>query len=108
MGDRHPTPSAEMEDNVDNAPSSSHDDHDTHYQRVSISGEDTSGVPMEDLDHASRLIIQALQLREKYMDLSQQSFAETTAHFLKSVLEKNLMNNIQHEDRKTIAGKLLH
>lgn len=43
------------------------DEHDfvPHFQRVSISGEDTSGVPLEDLERASKLLIQSLELRER-------------------------------------------
>lgn len=55
-----------------------------HFQRVSISGEDTSGVPLEDLEHASSLLIEALEIRERYMSLSMQSFPQTTERFLKS------------------------
>lgn len=76
-----------------------------HFQRVSISGEDTSGVPLEDLERASRLVIQALELRERYMSTSLQTFPTTTTRFLKSVHEKDRFSHIEHEDRKTIAGK---
>lgn len=54
-----------------------------HFQRVSISGEDNSGVPLEDLQQASTLLLQALRLREKYMTMSRQSFHPITARFLK-------------------------
>ncbi|XP_037919821.1 AMP deaminase 2 isoform X2 [Hermetia illucens] len=74
-----------------------------HFQRVSISGEDTSGVPLEDLERASRLVIQALELRERYMSTSLQTFPTTTTRFLKSVHEKDRFSHIEHEDRKTIA-----
>lgn len=84
-----------------------HDEHDfvPHFQRVSISGEDTSGVPLEDLERASRLVIQALELRERHMSISQQSFPQTTARFLKSVHEKTMSDDILHEDKRTTAGK---
>lgn len=75
------------------------------FQRVSISGEDTSGVPLEDLEQASKLLIQALDLREHYMYQSKQSFPSTTSRFLKSVHERNRFGPIEHEDRKTIAGE---
>lgn len=77
-----------------------------HFQRVSISGEDTSGVPLEDLERASRLVIQALELRENYMSTSNQSFPKTTARFLKSVHDKTMSEDILYEDKRTTAGKL--
>ncbi|XP_049863703.1 AMP deaminase 2 isoform X4 [Schistocerca gregaria] len=76
-----------------------------HFQRVSVSGEDTSGVPPEDLQQASRLLVQALHIREQYMAISQQSFPSITARFLRSVSSgcpHLLTNDIKHEDRKTI------
>lgn len=82
------------------------DEHDfvPHFQRVSISGEDTSGVPLEDLERASRLVIQALELRERHMSVSQQSFPQTTARFLKSVHEKTMSDTVEYEDKRTTAG----
>ncbi|XP_046801384.1 uncharacterized protein LOC124418638 [Lucilia cuprina] len=73
------------------------------FQRVSISGEDTSGVPLEDLERASTLIIQALEMRSRYMSISEQSFPTTTLRFLKTVHESDRFNKIQYEDRKSIA-----
>ncbi|XP_015915019.2 AMP deaminase 2 isoform X2 [Parasteatoda tepidariorum] len=55
----------------------------SHFQRVTVSGEHCSGVPLEDLQQASTLIQQALKLRQKYMSVSQQSFPAITARFLK-------------------------
>nr|XP_054760848.1 AMP deaminase 3-like [Lytechinus pictus] len=60
------------------------------YQRVSISGEDMSGVPPEDLHHASLSLVEALLIREKYMDLASQSFPRTTTYFLRQVDRKPL------------------
>lgn len=77
-----------------------------HFQRVSISGEDISGVPLEDLECASRLIIQALELRERHMSISHQSFPQTTARFLKSVHDKTMSDKVEYEDKRTTAGKL--
>ncbi|KFM77926.1 AMP deaminase 2, partial [Stegodyphus mimosarum] len=54
-----------------------------HYQRVAVSGEDTSGVPLEDLRQASQLIHEALKLRQQYMFYAKQSFPTVTARFLK-------------------------
>lgn len=83
------------------------DEHDfvPHFQRVSISGEDTSGVPLEDLEKASHLLIQALELRERYMHISYQSFPQTTGRFVRARQEKDA-HVVHHDDKKTIAGKL--
>lgn len=76
-----------------------------HFQRVSISGEDTSGVPLEDLEHASSLIIKALEIRERYMGHSLQSFPQTTQRFLKTFHNKKMGVNVEYEDKRTTAGK---
>lgn len=76
-----------------------------HFQRVSISGEDTSGVPLEDLEHASSLIIKALEMRERYMSLSIQTFPLTTERFMKSVHNKTMSTLVEYEDKRTTAGK---
>lgn len=82
------------------------DEHDfvPHFQRVSISGEDTSGVPLEDLEKASHLLIQALELRERYMSMSYQSFPQTTGRFVRARQEKDA-HIVHHDDKKTIAGE---
>ncbi|KAK0083900.1 hypothetical protein PV325_007963 [Microctonus aethiopoides] len=124
-----------------------------HFQRVSISGEDTSGlrfiltltkiddsfrcktcddlisnaqhilavdrsntnrqkwkkVPLEDLQRASQMLVQALYIREKYMNNSKQTFPSITSRFLRTV-DKRPMNTddeIQHDDRMAIAGSSL-
>ncbi|CAG4956920.1 unnamed protein product [Colias eurytheme] len=56
-----------------------------HFQRVAISGEDTSGVPLEDLQQASSYLVQALEIRKRYMEMSSQSFCSITARFLRSI-----------------------
>lgn len=68
------------------------------FQRVSISGEDTSGVPLDDLEHASKLLIQALSIRQRFMELSQQGFPELVGKYFSN--EEPFM---KHEDKKTIA-----
>ncbi|XP_021942583.1 AMP deaminase 2 isoform X4 [Zootermopsis nevadensis] len=75
-----------------------------HFQRVSVSGEDTSGVPYEDLEQAARLLVQALHVRERYMAVSHQTFPSTASRFLRSVDSgcPHLLDVIKHEDRKTI------
>ncbi|XP_067012263.1 AMP deaminase 2 isoform X2 [Anabrus simplex] len=81
-----------------------------HFQRVSISGEDTSGVPLEDLTQASRLLVQALHIRERYMAVSHQTFPSITSRFLRSVDSgaPHIIDDIQHEDRKTIEDHPVH
>lgn len=76
-----------------------------HFQRVSISGEDISGVPLEDLERASRCVIQALELRERNMSISHQSFSQTTARFLNSVYDKTMSDKVEYEDKRTTSGK---
>ncbi|GBP32329.1 AMP deaminase 2 [Eumeta japonica] len=56
-----------------------------HFQRVAISGEDTSGVPLEDLQQASSYLVQALELRKRYTEMSHQSFFSITARFLRNM-----------------------
>lgn len=77
------------------------DEHDfvAHFQRVSISGEDTSGVPLDDLERASTLLVKALELREKYMRTSHQYFPQTTARFLKSTHKEKY----SAQEKKSIA-----
>ncbi|XP_030745933.1 AMP deaminase 2 isoform X5 [Sitophilus oryzae] len=82
------------------------DEHDLyvpHFQRVSISGEDTSGVPLEDLERAAKLLIQALKIRKRYMKMSHQSFSSTAARFLDPEKEQE-----QHDDKQTIEEHGIH
>ncbi|XP_026468653.1 AMP deaminase 2-like isoform X3 [Ctenocephalides felis] len=81
-----------------------------HFQRVSISGEDTSGVPLEDLQQASNLLIRALHIRECYMANSRQSFPSMTSRFLRSVSTGTPKHkaDIKHGDRKTIEDHPVH
>ncbi|CAH1126561.1 unnamed protein product [Ceutorhynchus assimilis] len=74
-----------------------------HFQRVSISGEDTSGVPLEDLERASTLLIQALEIRKRYMNMSHQSFSSTVARFLDPDKEQQ-----QHDEKQTIEEHGIH
>ncbi|KFM57084.1 hypothetical protein X975_15511, partial [Stegodyphus mimosarum] len=63
-----------------------------HFQRVSVGGEHCSGVPLEDLQQASALLLQALKLRQKYMSYSGQSFPAITTRFLKPRDEHWILN----------------
>ncbi|KOB65988.1 AMP deaminase 2, partial [Operophtera brumata] len=66
-----------------------------HFQRVAISGEDTSGVPLEDLQLASSFLVQALEMRKRYMELSMQSYAMITSRFIRTLdAEGPTANNI--------------
>ncbi|XP_065304986.1 AMP deaminase 2 isoform X3 [Dermacentor albipictus] len=47
-------------------------------------------VPLEDLHQASKLLVSALRLREKYMEISQQSFPKATKRFLNQLKGKPL------------------
>lgn len=103
---KSPTQTAEFEDKSDSdddAPDRGQTDADINFQRVSVSGEDTSGVPLEDLERASTLLIEALKLRETYMGMSDQSFPTTTARFLKTVRLRDRYENLQD---KSVSGKL--
>ncbi|KHJ43448.1 hypothetical protein D918_06357 [Trichuris suis] len=57
-------------------------DADINYQRVAISGEEVSGVPLEDLRSASEEVIKALRIREKYMLRAGMQFPVTVKKFL--------------------------
>ncbi|KOB65923.1 AMP deaminase 2 [Operophtera brumata] len=66
-----------------------------HVQRVDISGEYTSGVPLEDLQLASSFLVQALEMRKRYMELSMQSYAMITSRFIRTLdAEGPTANNI--------------
>lgn len=61
---------------------------------------------MEDLQQASQMLVQALVIREKYMNNSKQSFPSITTKFLRSIDKRPVTSNdeVQHDDRKAIAG----
>ncbi|XP_070202857.1 AMP deaminase 2-like isoform X4 [Littorina saxatilis] len=59
------------------------------FQRISVSGEDTSGVPLKDLEQASKILVQMLTVRDKYMALSMQAFPKVTSRFLESLEEEH-------------------
>ncbi|XP_021362572.1 AMP deaminase 2-like isoform X5 [Mizuhopecten yessoensis] len=65
------------------------------FQRISISGEDTSGVPLKDLEEASKSLVKALMIREKYMAMSHQSFPNITARFLQNLEDKEDFHGIK-------------
>lgn len=55
------------------------------------------------------MLVQALVIREKYMNNSKQSFPSITTKFLRSIDKRPVTSNdeVQHDDRKAIAGKPL-
>lgn len=60
-------------------------------------------MPLDDLEHASKLLIQALSIRQNFMELSQQSFPELVGSYF-----SNEEPFIKHEDRKTIEDHPIH
>lgn len=65
-------------------------------------------MPLEDLEQASRLLVEALHIRDRYMDISNQTFPAVTARFLREMDNVSSLphsTTIVHEDKKTIAGK---
>uniref|UniRef100_A0A0N5AM92 AMP deaminase n=1 Tax=Syphacia muris TaxID=451379 RepID=A0A0N5AM92_9BILA len=63
---------------------------DVNYQRMAITGEELSGVPLEDLKFAAKELIDALVLREEYMERIGCPFPTTTKHFLHNHYPENL------------------
>jgi len=53
-----------------------------HFQRISATGEDITGVPIEDLKSASEMLVKALSIRQKYMRYSKQDFPSFVDRFL--------------------------
>ncbi|XP_048352086.1 AMP deaminase 2 isoform X3 [Sphaerodactylus townsendi] len=71
------------------------------FQRVTISGEETCGVPFTDLLDAAKSVVKALFIREKYMGFSLQSFCKTTDRFLQNLSEKPLAPRMYEEMPET-------
>ncbi|XP_041439800.1 AMP deaminase 2 isoform X1 [Xenopus laevis] len=71
------------------------------YQRVSISGDEKCGVPFIDLLDAAKSVVRALLIRQKYMNMSMQSFCRTTAQHLKELSEGTLDSPPQEEGPDT-------
>ena len=61
---------------------------------------------MEDLQNASKLLVKALKIRERYMTMSQQSFPSVTKKFLKRLDGKDSSDDSVHSDKATIEGEL--
>ncbi|CAL8295327.1 unnamed protein product [Boreogadus saida] len=58
------------------------------FQRVTISGDYCAGITVEDYEQASKSLLKALQIREKYSRLAFHRFSRTTAHFLRSAEDR--------------------
>uniref|UniRef100_A0A914NBR3 Uncharacterized protein n=1 Tax=Meloidogyne incognita TaxID=6306 RepID=A0A914NBR3_MELIC len=63
---------------------------DVNYQRMGLTGEELSGVPLEDLRSAARQLVDALRLRSEYMELVGGVFPSTTRNFLIGKYPSNL------------------
>ncbi|KAL1229090.1 AMP deaminase 2 [Trichinella pseudospiralis] len=76
---------------------------DINFQRVAISGEEVSGVPLEDLLHAADMIVEALKVRNKYMERAGQHMSKTVEKFIRheypANLESRICKNLQNRDR---------
>lgn len=88
-------------------------DYAPHYQRVFISGEESSNVPVEDISKSSKLLIEALRLRERYMAWAVQSFPSVTARFLREAGIDDPMSQCRQyvgscSDRKSIEDHPIH
>jgi len=53
-----------------------------HFQRITTTGDDCSGVPIEDLKSASEMLVKALDIRKRYMKYSLQNFPSYVDRFL--------------------------
>ncbi|XP_073471990.1 AMP deaminase 2 isoform X2 [Aquarana catesbeiana] len=71
------------------------------YLRVSIAGDEKCGVPFTDLLDAAKSVVRALFIRQKYMNLSMQSFFRTTAQHLKQLSDETLDSPLNEETADT-------
>jgi len=76
------------------------------YQRVNISGEDITGVTAEDLQSASKLLQKAIEIRQRYMKISGQSFSSDCEHFLREKGEK--LEPKQSVDKLSLRDNPVH
>ncbi|KAK5971696.1 hypothetical protein GCK32_004086 [Trichostrongylus colubriformis] len=63
---------------------------DVNYQRMAITGEELSGLPLEDLKDAATHLIEALRMRNQYMERIGNQFPVTTKRFLSGEYPANL------------------
>lgn len=78
-----------------------------HFQRISATGEDITGVPIEDLKSASEMLVKALAIRQKYMKFSKQDFPSFCDKFLSAADGKPRPKEDKAKDfaKATIEGK---
>ena len=69
-------------------------------------------VPVEDLKNASKLLVKALEVRQKYMKMSHQSFPNMVKRLLRSMHDKNGDDGhhddpeeVEHQDKATLEGE---
>lgn len=82
-----------------------HLDEAQHFQRVTITGEDTSGGHVE--ENASAMLIEALNLRWLYCKAAQQTFPSTTSRYL-HVDQPNVVDDTVHDDKQTVEDHPIH
>ncbi|KAI6221908.1 AMP deaminase [Aphelenchoides fujianensis] len=63
---------------------------DVNYQRMALTGDELSGVPLEDVKEASTQIVKALHMRQEYMERIGNHFPTTTSAFLNGDFPENL------------------
>ena len=61
-------------------------------------------VPAEDLENASRLLVQALRMRERYMEMSLQKFPDVCKEFLDRLDGRDAKDSTLHKDKATLEG----
>jgi len=71
-----------------------------HFQRITATGDDVSGVPLEDLKSASELLVQALEIRQKYLKCSLQDFPSYVERFLASKNGEPIVKSDIKDQRK--------
>ena len=76
------------------------------FQRVNISGEDSSGVPVEDLHSAAELLTRALNIREKYMRVSHQEFPANVERYNTYIYVKPIFVHSTYTSRLPIFSPL--
>jgi len=78
-----------------------------HFQRISATGDDITGVPIEDLKSASEMLVKALAIRQKYMRYSKQDFPNFVDRFLAAYDGKPFekADNKDSHPKATIQGE---
>ncbi|MFH4980217.1 hypothetical protein AB6A40_006926 [Gnathostoma spinigerum] len=74
---------------------------DVNFQRMAITGEELSGVPLDDLKRSAKQLIEALALRYEYMTRIGCHFPSTTKNFLTGYYPANLPRCRRKNTEKT-------